>query len=107
MNTWYDIGDRPRSSYAIELDDSPNDPATVKFLVVNDDGEEESTYGGVDQPYPITRESTGHYFADVPLTRKGRWVLRWVALDGDDLPIDATEREFRVRASAMAEPLGT
>lgn len=103
----YDIGDRPRTTWTIKLNGDRVDPPTVMLLVRRPDGTEaQAIYGIGGADYPITRDSVGVYYADIPLTASGQWVRRWVAFDELDSPLDATETAFSVRQSAMTEPLG-
>lgn len=105
MTDYFDVGDRPRSTYTIELEEELVDPPFVVLIVKNPTGEDVSIYGEDDQPYPITRDSEGVYYADIPCTEKGRWLRRWVSFDEDGVPLDAFEREFQVRRSSFTEPL--
>lgn len=104
---WFDVGDRPRTTYTIELEEELVDPPLVVLIVKTPTEELVSIYGQSDQPYPITRESEGVYYADIPLLVSGPWYRRWVAFDEDGVPLDAFERRFTVQASGYTAPLAT
>lgn len=106
MTTMFDVGDRPRTKWRVQLEGTLADPPIVMLIVRDPAGDEHvSIFGEVGQPYPITRESAGVYFADIPLNAKGNWYRRWVAFDELGEPLDAFEGAIKVRGSALTEPL--
>jgi hypothetical protein len=101
----FDVGDRPRTTWTIQLDGVVTDPPVVILVVKSPSAEQVSIYGEVSQPYPITRSSAGVYYADIPLLVSGNWRRRWIAYDELGSPLDAFEAGFKVTASGCAEPL--
>jgi hypothetical protein len=105
VRTSFDVGDRPRTTWTVQLDGDVTDPPFVALLVLSPAGEDVSFYGEANQPRTIFRDSEGVYYADIPLTTSGRWARRWVAFDENGVALDAYERSFQVIRSAFTSPL--
>lgn len=110
----FDIGDRVRWTIGPVRDSSDDaivDPPIVMFYVRRPDGSVAiSIYGQANQPYPVTRMSSGIYRAHVPLVKVGsdrrqKWVLRWNIFDEDGDPLLSEERLVHPRISFFEIPL--
>lgn len=108
MSWKHDFGDSIRSTWtlAFSTTGAPADPPFVLFLIKKPDGTElVSIYGLSGQPYPITQQSSGVYYADVPLDQASVWTRRWVAFDENETVVKARETKFTVKPSAFTTPI--
>lgn len=112
------LGDRVRSTWGPILDTSTGEavaPPLVLFLVRKPGGAEVmSIYGEPSQPYLITRDGSGAYYADVPIVvieeqgnRSIKWGFKWLAFDELGDPLKSTEQLVPIHKSLFATPLPT
>jgi hypothetical protein len=89
----YTIGDLVRISCAFTVNGTAADPTAVTAKVKAGDGIV-TTYSGAQ----VSKDSTGNYHVDVPITAAGRWYYRF---EGTGAVIAATEDSFNVGTSAF------
>jgi hypothetical protein len=78
------------------------DPTTVTLKTIDPNGTEATYVYGTDTE--VGRSGTGRYFADITLSRGGRWFYRWITT-GDGTAI-ANEGDILVQRSPFVDDLG-
>jgi hypothetical protein len=89
----YNIGDLVRISCVFTVSGTPADPTAVTAKVKAGDGTV-TAYTSLQ----VSKDSTGHYHVDVPLTKAGCWTYRFEATG---TVVAAAEEAFNVRTSAF------
>jgi len=75
MNSYFN-GQKVRSSVVFTVAAVSTDPTVVTFKVRTPAGvTTTSILGGSGSP--VTKDSTGHYHADISTTSVGEWLVRW------------------------------
>lgn len=95
MAVTLDIGDVAHIKCVFTQIDVPLDPSTVSCTVKVPSGTS-TTYtlsGGT-----VTRESTGNYYVDLPVSAKGTYRVRWFSTGSGQ---GAEESWFQVRAQQV------
>lgn len=100
----YEFGDTVRfSAVFTDSSDVDVDPTAVQFLLRVPAGTE-TTYTTITSP-AVTKDSTGHYHIDIPITDAngpGVWYYRF---NGTGTNAAASEGTINVSATAFADPL--
>lgn len=79
-----DVGDITRLGITFtDLDDTPVDPDSVR-LKVREPGATTTTTYTYGSSAELQKDSVGVYYADLEVTKAGRWIYRWEAIGGHD-----------------------
>lgn len=101
----YDVGDQVRlytPTVFTDIDDTPFDPAEVRFRYIDPSGNE-TTVSTEDVGNNIQNPATGSYYLDIEVDEEGDWSYRvegWT-LDATPVRVGASETRFNVRDSVF------